>query len=148
MAATFQVLDYLLFISVLLISACVGIYYILKEKWAAKQATSDDLLMGGREMAVFPVAMSLIASYMSAITVLGIPTEMYVFGSQYWLVALSGLLTYPVTCHVFLPFFHDMQLNSAYQVRKIGKQLCSLQYVAINSYLFIKYFPSKKYFPG
>ncbi|XP_045209408.2 sodium-coupled monocarboxylate transporter 1-like [Mercenaria mercenaria] len=115
MAATFQALDYILFVAVLLISALVGIYYILKEKWAVKQATSDDLLMGGREMAVFPVAMSLIASYMSAITVLGIPTEMYVFGAQYWLVALSGLMTYPVTCHVFLPFFHSMQLSSAYQ---------------------------------
>ncbi|XP_052222776.1 sodium-dependent multivitamin transporter-like isoform X2 [Dreissena polymorpha] len=75
--------------------------------------------MGGRQMAVFPVAMSLIASYMSAITVLGIPTEMYVFGSQYWLVALSGILTYPVTCHVFLPFFHKMHLNSAYQYLEI-----------------------------
>lgn len=114
--ATFQALDYVLFISVLLVSTLVGIYYIIKEKFAAKEATSDDLLMGGREMAVFPVAMSLIASYMSAITVLGIPTEMYVFGSQYWLVALSGLMTYPVTCRVFLPFFHNMQLSSAYQV--------------------------------
>jgi sodium-coupled monocarboxylate transporter 8/12 len=114
--ATFQALDYILFIGVLMISTFVGIYYIIKEKLAPKQSTSDDLLMGGREMAVFPVAMSLIASYMSAITVLGIPTEMYVFGAQYWLVALSGLMTYPVTCHMFLPFFHNMQLSSAYQV--------------------------------
>jgi Na+/proline symporter len=53
--------------------------------------------MGGREMPVFPVAMSLVASYMSAITVLGTPTEMYVFGTQYYLVAFSGILTYPAT---------------------------------------------------
>lgn len=117
MGATFQPLDYILFLAVLVISALVGLYYVLKEKLEKKETTSDDLLMGGREMAVFPVAMSLIASYMSAITVLGVPTEMYVFGSQYWLVALSGLLTYPVTCYVFLPFFHNMKLTSAYEVR-------------------------------
>ena len=117
MAATFQLLDYCLFVAVLFISALIGIYYLLKEKWMAKAATSDDILMGGREMHLFPVAMSLVASYMSAITVLGIPTEMYVFGTQYWLVALSGFMTYPVTCHVFLPFFHNLQLASAYQVR-------------------------------
>jgi len=116
MGATFEPLDYILFVAVLIISALVGVYYVLKEKLGEKETTSDDLLMGGREMSVFPVAMSLIASYMSAITVLGVPTEMYVFGSQYWLVALSGIMTYPVTCYVFLPFFHNMKLNSAYQV--------------------------------
>ena len=117
MTATFAALDYFLFVAVLFISALIGIYYLLKEKWAPKDATADDLLMGGREMHLFPVAMSLVASYMSAITVLGVPTEMYVFGTQYWLVAFSGLLTFPVTCQIFLPFFHNLQLSSAYQVR-------------------------------
>lgn len=71
MASTFSVLDYCLFVAVLLVSAVVGLYYFLKEKFGKKEMTSDDLLMGGREMSVFPVAMSLVASYMSAITVLG-----------------------------------------------------------------------------
>lgn len=71
MASTFSVLDYCLFVAVFLVSAVVGLYYFLKEKFGKKEMTSDDLLMGGREMSVFPVAMSLVASYMSAITVLG-----------------------------------------------------------------------------
>ncbi|XP_052093056.1 sodium-coupled monocarboxylate transporter 1-like [Mytilus californianus] len=115
MAATFTALDYCLFGAVLIVSGLIGVYYLLKEKWGAKEASSDDILMGGREMPVFPVAMSLVASYMSAITVLGTPTEMYVFGSQYYLVGFSGLLTYPATCYVFLPFFHNLGLTSAYQ---------------------------------
>nr|XP_022326238.1 uncharacterized protein LOC111126119 [Crassostrea virginica] len=115
MATTFSVLDYCLFVAVLLLSAIVGLYYFLKEKCGKKEMTSEDLLMGGREMSVFPVAMSLVASYMSAITVLGVPTEMYVYGTEYYLVAFSGLLTYPATCFVFLPFFHNLGLTSAYQ---------------------------------
>lgn len=114
--ATFTAFDYCLFVVVLLVSFFIGVYYMLKERWATQKATSDDILMGGREMSVFPVAMSLVASYMSAITVLGIPTEMYVYGTQYYMVAFSGLLTYPVTCFVFLPFFHNLGLKSAYQV--------------------------------
>lgn len=78
MASTFSVLDYCLFVAVLLVSAIVGLYYFLKEKFGEKEMTSDDLLMGGREMSVFPVAMSLVASYMSAITVLG---EVYYMNS-------------------------------------------------------------------
>lgn len=78
MASTFSFLDYCLFVAVLLVSAIVGLYYFLKEKFGKKEMTSDDLLMGGREMSVFPVAMSLVASYMSAITVLG---EVYYMNS-------------------------------------------------------------------
>ncbi|XP_071111655.1 sodium-coupled monocarboxylate transporter 1-like [Haliotis cracherodii] len=115
MATTFGILDYCIFIGLLAASALIGVYYVIKEKWQTKMATADDILMGGREMGIFPVAMSLIASYMSAITVLGIPTEIYLFGTGYWMVALAGILTYPVTCHIFLPFFHDMGLSSAYQ---------------------------------
>lgn len=46
----------------------------------------------------------------------GVPTEMYVYGTEYYLVGFSGLLTYPATCFVFLPFFHGLGLTSAYQV--------------------------------
>ncbi|OWF39948.1 sodium-coupled monocarboxylate transporter 1-like [Mizuhopecten yessoensis] len=113
--ATFTTFDYCLFVAVLLVSFFIGLYYMLKEKFAKQESTSDDILMGGRDMPVFPVAMSLVASYMSAITVLGVPTEMYVFGTEYYLVAFSGLLTYPITCFVFLPFFHNLGLSSAYQ---------------------------------
>ncbi|KAK7488093.1 hypothetical protein BaRGS_00020684 [Batillaria attramentaria] len=115
MAATFTVLDYCLFIAVLLISALIGVFYMIRERRQAREATAEDILMGGREMGIFPVAMSLLASYMSAITVLGIPTEIYAYGTGYWLVAASGLLTFPATCFVFLPFFHNMKLDSAYQ---------------------------------
>lgn len=45
--------------------------------------------MGGREMSVFPVAMSLVASYMSAITVLG---KVYDINSIKWRkLNLTGL---------------------------------------------------------
>ena len=71
MATTFSALDYCLFIAVLLVSASIGFYYWIIERCRKNEATSDDILMGGREMKVFPVAMSLVASYMSAITVLG-----------------------------------------------------------------------------
>ncbi|XP_012940323.1 sodium-dependent multivitamin transporter [Aplysia californica] len=115
MATTFTALDYCLFVAVLAISALIGVYYMLREKWRKRETTAEDLLMGGREMGVFPVAMSLLASYMSAITVLGIPTEMYVYGVSYWLVAAAGLITFPLTCFLFLPFFHNLQLSSAYE---------------------------------
>ena len=116
MTATFTTLDYCLFMGVLLVSALIGVFYMVKERRQKESASAEDLLMGGRRLSVLPVAMSLLASYMSAITVLGIPTEIYTYGTGYWLVTFSGIIMFPIACFVFLPFFHKLQLDSAYQV--------------------------------
>lgn len=112
---SFVAVDYVLFAAVLVISALIGVYYMVKEYLAAKAATSEDVLMGGRDIGIFPIAMSLMASFMSAITVLGTPTEMYNNNTSYWIAGLSMIITVIVTNHVFLPFFHDLSLTSAYE---------------------------------
>ncbi|XP_005103250.1 sodium-coupled monocarboxylate transporter 1 [Aplysia californica] len=113
------VVDYILLALVLVVSAGIGIYYIIKEYRMAHKATSEDILMGGRDMAIFPIAMSLMASFMSAITVLGTPTEMYQVNTAYWLAGLSMIPTCIVTNHVFLPFFHKLSFTSAYEYLEV-----------------------------
>ena len=58
--------DYVVFSSLLGVSLAIGIYFSKKEN-----NTSNDFLMGGRSMPVIPVSMSLIASSISAISLLG-----------------------------------------------------------------------------
>ncbi|KAJ8316536.1 hypothetical protein KUTeg_005908 [Tegillarca granosa] len=116
----FVAVDYVLFAAVLAISALIGVFYMVKEARAAKQATADDVLMGGRDIGIFPIAMSLMASFMSAITVLGTPTEMYNNNTSYWIAGMAMILTVIVTNHVFLPFFHNLNLTSAYELLYMG----------------------------
>ena len=113
----FVAVDYVLFAAVLLVSALIGVFYMVKEYMASKKATADDVLMGGRDIGIFPIAMSLMASFMGAITVLGTPTEMYNNNTSYWLAGMAMIITVPLTNHVFLPFFHNLGLTSAYEVR-------------------------------
>lgn len=112
---SFVAVDYVLFALVLVVSALIGVFYMIKEYRAAQQMTSDDVLMGGRDIGIFPIAMSLMASFMGAITVLGTPTEMYNNNTSYWLAGMAMLITVPLTNHIFLPFFHDLSLTSAYE---------------------------------
>ncbi|XP_048776215.2 sodium-coupled monocarboxylate transporter 1-like [Ostrea edulis] len=112
---TFVAVDYVLFALVLVVSALIGVFYVIKEFRAAKQMTSDDVLMGGRDIGIFPIAMSLMASFMGAITVLGTPTEMYNNNTSYWISGMAMLITVPLTNHIFLPFFHNLSLTSAYE---------------------------------
>ena len=41
---------------------------------------TEEFLMAGRSMGTLPMTLSLVASFMSAITLLGTPAEMYVSG--------------------------------------------------------------------
>lgn len=65
------------------------------------------------------LARSLIAmsSFMSAITLLGTPAEMYVFGTQYVALVLSYPLVMASTAYLYMPVFHDLGVSTSYEVR-------------------------------
>lgn len=53
----FSWVDYVVFVFMLAISAVVGVYW----GFMKKQTTQNDYLLGGRNMKVIPVSMSLVA---------------------------------------------------------------------------------------
>ena len=57
-----SVVDYIVLVAVLLISLGIGIFY------SCRQKTSEEYLHGGRQMSVIPVSISLVVSFISAIT--------------------------------------------------------------------------------
>ncbi|CAF4417545.1 unnamed protein product, partial [Adineta steineri] len=67
--------------------------------------TARDYLLAGKSMGVFPTAMSLLASFMSAITILGTPAEIYIYGTQYWIICISYIFTVYLTATLFMPMF-------------------------------------------
>lgn len=77
----FSALDYVIFGLLLAISAAIGVFYGCFGK---KPSTSKELLVANRQMTLFPTAMSLLASFMSGITILGNPAESYQYGTIYW----------------------------------------------------------------
>ena len=66
MTEGFGIVDYGVVAATLLFSLIIGIYYA-----CASKQTNEDLLVGGRNMRVWPVACSILVTYLSAITVLG-----------------------------------------------------------------------------
>lgn len=55
----FDVVDYLVFGAMLVLSALIGVYFAFFAK--IRQNTTTQYLMGGKTMGIFPVSMSLIA---------------------------------------------------------------------------------------
>ena len=109
-------------------SALIGIYF-----WRKDQSSPEDTLLGGRSLGIYPVTASLIgrlkvkncfsleniisllASFLSALTMLGMPAEIYTQGTQLLAVLFFIPIISFVTGEVYMPLFHNLQLDSSYQ---------------------------------
>uniref|UniRef100_A0A182K6Z5 Sodium-coupled monocarboxylate transporter 1 n=1 Tax=Anopheles christyi TaxID=43041 RepID=A0A182K6Z5_9DIPT len=164
----FSVIDYCMFGGMLILSAACGIYYgffkrstgssanesedeqddlpgegvpVKKPTNTFGSATIDEYLLGSRKLKAFPVAMSLLAGYISGVTILGTPAEIYNFGTQYWLIVVPILLMGVAVCTVYLPVFCSLKLNSSYEYLELRfnpyvRSMASIMFV-INQMLFL-----------
>ncbi|KAG5877995.1 hypothetical protein JTB14_033644 [Gonioctena quinquepunctata] len=103
--------DYVMFIFVLGICVFVGMFFGI----CRKSQTSQDYLVASRSMGVVPIAMSLLASWVSGISLLGIPTEIYVYGIQYAYILGGFFLATLLMRSVYLPVFQGLTLTSTYE---------------------------------
>ncbi len=108
--------DYLVLGISLFLSCAVGVYYGIMD-WKRKNNTTEDFLMAGRKMTALPVAVSIVVTMMSAITLLGNPVELYYFGVVYWVYTLGNAAGLPIVAHFVAPVFHKMKVVSVNQVR-------------------------------
>lgn len=115
-AKSFAVWDYVVFAALFVISSGIGVFFAIKER---KKATSREFLVGGRQMSFGPVALSLTASFMSAVTVLGAPSEVYRFGASFVLFFISYAFVIVLTSELFLPVFYRSGITSTYEVRQL-----------------------------
>ena len=141
LAEKFGVLNYMIFVAMLLISTLIGVFY-----WWKGQDNTDEFLLAGRSMGTFPMAMSLIASFMSAITLLGVPSTIYMKGTQFAMSALCYPFVMATVAHFYLPVYDQLRVSTSYEyleirfnkwVRKIATSLFCIQmtlYMAIVVY--------------
>ncbi|KAL1116569.1 hypothetical protein AAG570_005041 [Ranatra chinensis] len=102
--------DYSVLGAVLCVSCGIGAVYA-----CAGQATASDFLNGGGTMATLPTALSLATGFITAIELLGNPSEMYSHGSQFWMTCISFILVIPITSYFYLPVFMKLRLTSSYE---------------------------------
>ncbi|RZC38845.1 SSF domain containing protein, partial [Asbolus verrucosus] len=104
--------DYLVLATMLIVSCGIGLFYGFI---GSKHTSSDDFLLGGSSMGTFPMAMSLAASFVTAVELLGNPAEMYNHGTQFLMICLAFILVVPLTSNLYLPIFMSLRLTSSYE---------------------------------
>ena len=124
MATQFSVWDYVVFASMLLISSVIGIYYGCK----GKQNSTKEYLTAGQSMHWIPICISLLVSWLSAVSLMGIPSEVYTYGVQYYVVIFSLPFIMAISATVYAPMFYELRLTSANEVSFLGIISLALQF--------------------
>ncbi|KAG5675068.1 hypothetical protein PVAND_005005 [Polypedilum vanderplanki] len=135
----FSVLDYGIFIILVLLSAFIGIYFGFISK--KKQNNTSEYLLGSKQMGFLPIAASLIASHISASTLLALPAEIYTNGCEYILSIFSAIITGFALIYIFLPVFYGLQLTSAFQYLELrfnrNVRLCASVIFSMSGIIFM-----------
>jgi len=110
---TFQTTDYIVFAFMLSISAGIGVYFGFFDKSAD---TTEEYLMGGKRMKTFPIAISLVASQLSAFSIMSVPAEMYAYGIHWYISVITLLLVVPILNYIIIPIFYNNNITNCYEV--------------------------------
>ena len=87
---------------------------------------------------VILVSLSALPTFISAVFVIGIPTEVYYYGAMFSMAWMGYIIFSILGAHIFIPFHHDMGFLSAYQVVYLGIQDLIFEYK--NNYSHIQNF--------
>jgi SSS family transporter len=80
-----------------------------------KRTSASEYFLGGRKMRVVPVAISLVAADMSAISYMGTPAWTYEHNFELFLSVFVLLLAAPVVMYLFMPFYSRFKFFTGYE---------------------------------
>ncbi|KAL6429900.1 hypothetical protein ACFW04_007636 [Cataglyphis niger] len=104
--------DYLVISVIMLISVIIGIYYRFS---GGRQRTAEEYFTADSSMGVLPLSIAMMASHISAISMLGMSGETYIRGMFLVLLYLSGIFTVPIIAFCYLPVFFEVKVVSIYE---------------------------------
>lgn len=140
--SVFGIWDYVIMVATMVASVAIGLYFRFS---GGKQKTNEvgfstsqreisivrvysftiittlfsfifqEYLLADRNMSTFPVAVSLMASFMSAITLLGVSAENYYYGMQFMVINIAYGIATPIASRLYLPVFFGLQKTSTYE---------------------------------
>jgi Na+/proline symporter len=107
---TLQWPDYVILVAFLIISLGIGFYHSVT---GGRQKTTQEFIMANRKLGILPTSISMFVSFQSAIMILGLTAEMYLYGIQYlvW-VPVGYAIAMLLTERLIVPWIYPLKLVS------------------------------------
>ena len=80
-----------------------------------RKQTSDEFFRAGKRIPWWAAGLSIYATMLSSITFMAVPATAFATDWSYYLVGLSIPLLAPIVIHLYLPFFRQLEVTSAYE---------------------------------
>ncbi|CAG0882593.1 unnamed protein product [Darwinula stevensoni] len=106
-----SVTDYALFVGSLLLALLIGVY----QAWKGRKDTAKELVVASKGLSLTPITLSLVATYLSAVLLLGTPAEIYANGTEWWVQIIGYCIGIPLATVVFLPIFYPLKPTSIFE---------------------------------
>nr|XP_054922621.1 sodium-coupled monocarboxylate transporter 1-like [Dermacentor andersoni] len=113
-ASSFAALDYVVLTGLLALSAGIGAFFAWRDR---RDKSNRQFLTANKQLGWLPVSVSMVASFVSASSILGLPSQVFVRGSTLWMNVISSSLAILVAAFVFLPMYYNMDITSINEVR-------------------------------
>ncbi|CAH1367544.1 unnamed protein product, partial [Tenebrio molitor] len=111
--------EYLALVVMLMFSTLIGLYFAC---FGNKQSTTKEYLFGGQRMKFLPIGISITVSQFSAVTLIGVPSDVYTFGAFYWFVCLCYVLVFKAQVSTVYEYLEKRFENKT-------RLLCSFLYI-------------------
>ncbi|MCM4173510.1 hypothetical protein DHD32_18700 [Arenibacter sp. TNZ] len=107
---TITTLDWIVIIGYFAGMLLLGFYFSTKNK------STEDYMLGGRNMSPWKVGLSLFATMFSAVSYLSMPGEMIKYGPMIWSSLFALPFIYLVVAYYFIPYIMRLNITSAYEL--------------------------------
>ncbi|XP_062578252.1 sodium-coupled monocarboxylate transporter 1-like isoform X2 [Saccostrea cucullata] len=118
--------DYIVMGLSLVMSLVIGVYF---SRSGGKQRSVEEYLMGNRRITCLPVALSLLVTFQSGISLLGLPVEIYYYGTQIYMGIVGLVVGYSIVAIFIVPVLHPLQITSVYEYLEMRFQSRSVRLV-------------------
>ncbi|XP_037078337.1 sodium-coupled monocarboxylate transporter 1-like [Pollicipes pollicipes] len=107
-SAEFGTVNFVVMVAFLVATLAIGVFYGLRGHEAHR-------LLISRDMGVAPVSLSIMATFLSAILIVGTPSEIFYFGLEWAVAVLTFPIAVVISATLFLPIFFRLGLISVYE---------------------------------
>lgn len=115
-AMYFKFWDWAVFCTILSVYGGFGVFYGFKGLLWGEATTDREFLTGAARHRIAESALSIYASYISGIAIIGVPASVYFTGGAYLVCLPVFLIAISFANYVFVPVFYKCEINTTYDV--------------------------------
>lgn len=110
--------DVFTFVVLIVLNIGLGLYFAFYK--SPRMNTTTEIFLGSRSLRTTPLALSMMASAISSIGIVGFTAHYYIYGFHILWTGMPYLLAMPLFAETILPVLYRLRVTSVFEVGEIS----------------------------